>query len=110
MTLLFDQEAYRSLLVEFVPKVIETEEEHNRALAVVEQLTFKNNQTPEEQALYKLLVTLVEVYEDQNYALKKSAPHQNTRSGKPCLFRAGRNASARFQPPINVSCEYMIYW
>jgi HTH-type transcriptional regulator/antitoxin HigA len=76
MALLFDQEAYHRLLVEFTPKVIETEEEYERVLSVAEQLTFKNNKTQEEQVLHKLLVTLVEVYEEQNYALKQSAPHE----------------------------------
>jgi HTH-type transcriptional regulator/antitoxin HigA len=58
MTLTFDQAAYRKLLAEVAPKAIETEEEYDRTLAVVEQLTFKKNRTPEEQALHKLLVWL----------------------------------------------------
>ena len=70
MTLTFDQDAYRNLLAEVAPKVIETEEEYDRALAVVEQLTFKKNRTPEEQALHKLLVTLIEAYETQNYPME----------------------------------------
>jgi HTH-type transcriptional regulator/antitoxin HigA len=76
MILTFDQDAYRNLLAEVAPKVIETEEEYDRTLAVVEQLTFKKNRTPEEQALHKLLVTLIEVYETQNYPMDQSAPHE----------------------------------
>jgi HTH-type transcriptional regulator/antitoxin HigA len=53
MTLTFDQDAYRHLLAEVAPKVIETEEEYDRALAVAERLTFAKNRTPEEQALQK---------------------------------------------------------
>jgi HTH-type transcriptional regulator / antitoxin HigA len=76
MTLTFDQAAYSSLLAEVAPKVIETEEEYNRALAVAERLTFCKNRTPEEQALHKLIVTLIEAYETQNYPMDKSAPHE----------------------------------
>lgn len=63
MTLTFDQNAYRNLLAEIAPVAIDTEEEYERVLKVVEQLTFKKNRTTEEQALHKLLVILVEVYE-----------------------------------------------
>lgn len=76
MTLTFDQAAYSSLLAEVAPKVIETEEEYDRALAVVERLTFCKNRTPEEQALHKLIVTLIEAYEVQNYPMDESAPHE----------------------------------
>ena len=63
MTLTFDQSAYRNLLAEVVPSVIDTESEYERVLKVVEQLTFKKNRTTEEQALHKLLVILIEAYE-----------------------------------------------
>ncbi len=76
MTLTFDQDAYRNLLAEVAPKVIETEEEYDRTLAVVEQLTFAKNRTPEERALHKLLVTLIEAYEAQNYPMPQAAPHE----------------------------------
>ena len=76
MTLTFDQAAYRNLLAEIAPKVIETEEEYDRALAVVEQLTFKKNRTPEERALHKLLVTLIEAYEAHSYPMAQSAPYE----------------------------------
>ncbi|WP_293127884.1 transcriptional regulator [Microcoleus sp. bin38.metabat.b11b12b14.051] len=55
---------------------IETEEEYDRLLAVAQRLTFAKNRTPEERALHKLLVTLIEVYEAQNYAIDKSDPHE----------------------------------
>jgi HTH-type transcriptional regulator/antitoxin HigA len=50
MTLTFDQDVYRNLLAEVAPKVIETQEEYDRALAVAERLTFAKNRTPEERA------------------------------------------------------------
>ncbi|MBD0341039.1 MAG: transcriptional regulator, partial [Microcoleus sp. Co-bin12] len=44
--------------------------------AVAERLTFAKNLTPEERVLYKLLVTLIEVYETENYPMDKSEPHE----------------------------------
>jgi HTH-type transcriptional regulator / antitoxin HigA len=76
MTLTFDQDAYRNLLAEVAPKAIETEEEYDRTLALVERLTFKKNRTPEERTLHKLLVTLIEAYEAQNYPMEQAAPHE----------------------------------
>ncbi|TBR60516.1 transcriptional regulator [Westiellopsis prolifica IICB1] len=76
MTLTFDQNAYRNLLAEVTPTAIETEQEYERVLQVVERLTFKKNRTIEEQILHKLLVILVEAYETQNYPMDESAPHE----------------------------------
>ncbi|MEG4287155.1 transcriptional regulator [Microcoleus sp. A006_D1] len=76
MTLTFDRANYSNLLAEVAPRAIETEEECDRLLAVAERLTFAKNRTPEEKALYKLLVTLIEVYETQNYPIDKSEPHE----------------------------------
>jgi len=76
MTLTFNQTAYCSLLTEVAPQVIETEQEYDSILAVVEQLTFKKNRTTEEQALHKLLVTLIETYEEQNYPMAQAAPYE----------------------------------
>ena len=76
MTLTFDRPNYSNLLAEVSPRAIETEEEYDRLLAVAQRLTFAKNRTPEEKALHKLLVTLIEVYEAQNYAIDKSEPHE----------------------------------
>ncbi|MBN3908799.1 MAG: transcriptional regulator [Nostoc sp. NMS1] len=76
MTLTFDQAAYSSLLAEVAPKVIETEEEYDRALTVAERLTFCKNRTPEEKGLHKLIVMLIEAYEAENYPMDESAPHE----------------------------------
>ncbi len=76
MTLTFNHVAYRDLIAEFSPKVIETEEEYDRALTVVEQLTFAKARSPEEGALHKLLVTLIEAYEAQHYPMDESQPYE----------------------------------
>ncbi|BAZ28421.1 HTH-type transcriptional regulator [Cylindrospermum sp. NIES-4074] len=76
MTLTFDQNAYSQLLAEIAPQVIENETEYKRLLKVAESLTFKKNRTPEERVLYKLLVRLIEAYEEENYPMDKSTPHE----------------------------------
>jgi HTH-type transcriptional regulator/antitoxin HigA len=75
MTLTFDGATYSKLLAEIAPRAIETQEEYDRLLAVAERLTFAKKLTPEERALYKLLVTLIEVYETENYPIE-SEPHE----------------------------------
>ena len=76
MTLTFDKTAYSNLLSQYTPQVIETEEEYDRALAIAEKLTFAKNRTPEEKALHKLVVTLIEAYEVENYPMEESAPSE----------------------------------
>jgi HTH-type transcriptional regulator/antitoxin HigA len=75
MILTFERATYSNLLAEIAPMAIETEEEYDRLLAVAERLTFAIKLTPEERALYKLLVTLIEVYETENYPIE-SEPHE----------------------------------
>jgi HTH-type transcriptional regulator / antitoxin HigA len=76
MTLTFDTNTYRDLLTEVIPVAIETEQEYDRVLKVVEELTFKKNRTTEEKALHKLLVILIEAYETENYPMEQSTPHE----------------------------------
>jgi HTH-type transcriptional regulator/antitoxin HigA len=74
MTLTFNQEVYTDLLSEVIPKIIETEAEYEQTLATVEALTFNQNRTPEQTALYKLLAMLVEVYETERYPIQDVSP------------------------------------
>ncbi len=76
MTLTIDQKTYSQLLVEASPKVIETESEYERALSIVERLTFNQNRTPEETEIHKLFVTLVEAYEIEHYSMDEPSPHE----------------------------------
>jgi HTH-type transcriptional regulator / antitoxin HigA len=66
--------------VEIVPKVIETEIEYDLFLVVVEGLLAKRqSRTPEETALFVLLVKLVEDYEREQYSIDDGiqvAPHK----------------------------------
>lgn len=74
MTLTFNREVYTGLLSEVIPKVIETEAEYEQTLAVVEALTFTQSRTPEQTALYKLLIMLIESYEAEHYPIKEASP------------------------------------
>jgi HTH-type transcriptional regulator/antitoxin HigA len=74
MTLTFDRAVYSDLLSQVTPKVIETEVEYEQTLAVVESLTFNQNRTAEQTALYKLLVLLVESYEAEHYPMSEASP------------------------------------
>ncbi|MDJ0728593.1 MAG: transcriptional regulator [Crocosphaera sp.] len=72
----FNEEAYRNLLVEIAPKVIESEEEYQQLLTITEKLTFKKNRTVEETKIYRLLVTLIEAYETENYPIEDCEPYE----------------------------------
>ncbi|WP_250124952.1 helix-turn-helix domain-containing protein [Chroococcidiopsis sp. CCMEE 29] len=74
MTPTIDKNAYASLLAEFQPQVITTEEENERALSVVEKLMAMRNRTPEQNALLNLLVILIEKFEDEHYQLNAATP------------------------------------
>lgn len=76
MTPTFNSDTYRDLLCETAPKVIESQAEYEQALTLAEELTFRENLTPEEQALYQLLVLLIETYESENYPIEPSTPHE----------------------------------
>ena len=76
MTLTFNQINYSNLLAEISPKVIETEAEYDRALAIAEKLTFDRNKTPEQRAIYQLLVMLIEAYEIKHYPMPTSTPQE----------------------------------
>jgi HTH-type transcriptional regulator / antitoxin HigA len=74
MTQAISLKVYGQLVAEVKTKVIETEDEYEQLLAVAEQLTFKQAQTPEESALYDLVTMLVEAYEAEHYPIDKSSP------------------------------------
>lgn len=67
MTPTFSSEKYGSLLSRYQPKLIKTEEENERALAIVEKLMYQRNRSIEENELYDLLITLIEKFEQEFY-------------------------------------------
>jgi HTH-type transcriptional regulator/antitoxin HigA len=76
MTLTFNPDKYSQLLVRYQPKLIRTEEENEKALAIVEELMHRPNRSPEENELYELLITLIEKFEREFYSPgEASTPH-----------------------------------
>jgi HTH-type transcriptional regulator/antitoxin HigA len=73
-----DLSRYGRLLARTVPRVIKTEEENERALAIVESLMSKGerNLSPEEDALLELLAGLIGAFEEKAYPIPRSAPHE----------------------------------
>ena len=74
MTQTTNLKVYGQIVAEVKPKVIETEDEYEQFLVVAERLTLKQNQTPEESALYDLVTMLVETYETEHYPIDRSNP------------------------------------
>ena len=66
---------YRRLLSRTMPVVIETEEENERMLAIVEKLMDKGESlSPEEDKLLKLLARLIEDFEKRYYQPRDATP------------------------------------
>ena len=76
MTQTINLKVYGQLVAEVKPKIIKTEDEYEQFLSVAERLTFKQNQTPEESALYDLVTMLVEAYELQHYEIDRASPSE----------------------------------
>ncbi|WP_299487013.1 transcriptional regulator [Acaryochloris sp. IP29b_bin.137] len=74
MTLTFNAETYGQLLADYRPRVITSEQENDAAISLAEELEHLPHQTPEQEALLDLLVTLIEKYEDTAYPIPKSSP------------------------------------
>jgi HTH-type transcriptional regulator / antitoxin HigA len=67
---------YGRLLAKFTPKVIQSEAENEEALAIVESLMVKGDQrrSAEEDALFELLVSLIERFEQSAWSLPEGDP------------------------------------
>jgi HTH-type transcriptional regulator / antitoxin HigA len=74
MTVSLDRE-YAALLAEVRPKAIETEAENELYLAEVTKLMrLGETISPAQERLLKLLVNLIESFEDKHYQLKSATP------------------------------------
>ena len=73
-TYILNPESYANLLAIYKPKVIRTDEENEQAIALAEKLAHQLNRTTEESALYDLLITLIEKYENEQYPMGESKP------------------------------------
>lgn len=74
MTTNFDPHVYGKLLAEYLPGVIDTEAENERALKLILTLMKKGEtgRSPEETRLLELLVALVEDFEQAEYPMGES--------------------------------------
>lgn len=72
----FNNAVYAKLVAKAAPKVITTEEENDRILAIIEPLMEKgeDNLSPEEDALLELLARLVHEYEEDVYPIPDATP------------------------------------
>lgn len=75
MTLTINPESYAQLLAKYQPKVIETEAENDRTIALAQELEHKANRTSEEDTILELLITLIEKFEDEQYFIPSGTPH-----------------------------------
>lgn len=82
MTLTIDSQQYLQLLdgLQLIPKIIESEAEYQQYLSVTESLIAKKDRrSSEETALFRLLVKLIEDYEEDTFAFSDWAnlsPHE----------------------------------
>ena len=74
MTLTFNPETYAQLLAKYQPKVITNDTENEQAILIAEELAHKTSRTSEESALYELLITLIEKYENDTYPMGETTP------------------------------------
>ncbi len=66
---------YSRLVAKARPMIINTEEENNRMLVIVEQLMKKNDKlTKEEGKLLELLGSLISDFEEKHYPVRKATP------------------------------------
>jgi HTH-type transcriptional regulator/antitoxin HigA len=75
--LVIDDRKYARVLAKVLPRVITTDEEHERMLAEVETLMDKGERrTAEEDAALELMVCLVKDYEEEHHPLADPTPQE----------------------------------
>ncbi len=73
--LAIDDRKYARVLAKIRPRVITTDQEHQRMLAEIEKLMDRGvRRTPEEDAVLDLMVRLVQDYEREHHALPDPTP------------------------------------
>lgn len=71
---MFDQNIYIQLLSSIAPKKIESEEQYEKYLLLVEPLLFDSTKTEEEQMVGHILAILIEEYEKKYYPTPEPEP------------------------------------
>src|SRR5258707_9052853 len=76
-TLVIDNKKYARVLAKVLPRVITSEEEHERMLAELEKVMDKGeHRTAEEDAALDLMVRLIKDYEEEHYPLPDPTPQE----------------------------------
>lgn len=73
-TMILDPARYGELCAATLPKAIESDREFDRLVALMEEIDFKENPTPEERALSAMLMILIQDYDDKHHELPKTTP------------------------------------
>jgi len=75
--LIIDNKKYGRVLARVLPRVIMTDEEHERLLGELENLMDKGERrTAEEDAALELMVRLIKDYDEQHYPLPDPGPRE----------------------------------
>src|SRR5258708_28691794 len=75
--LVIDDKKYARVLAKVLPRVITTDEQHERMLAEVEKLMDKgDHRTAEEDAALDLIVRLIKDYQEEHHPLPDPSPHE----------------------------------
>jgi hypothetical protein len=93
--IVIDNKKYARVLAKVLPRVITTDEEHERMLAEAEKLMDKGeHRSAEEDAALDLMVRLIKDYEVEHYPLDRSEPSRNVGvSDGAAEFEASRPSS-----------------
>ena len=76
-TLVLDNKKYARVLAKVLPRVITSNQEHERLLAEVEILMDKGeHRTAEEDAALELMVRLIQNYEEEHHPLPNPSPEE----------------------------------
>ena len=72
-----DDKKYSRVLARTLPRILQTAEDHLRALSVVEELMDAGSRrTVEEDAVLELMVRLIQDYEEKHHPLSDPTPHE----------------------------------
>jgi HTH-type transcriptional regulator/antitoxin HigA len=71
---MIDEAVYRQTLLEFPPHPIRSDEENEKAIAMLEALVSPSGLTIEQKAVAEVLVTLIESYEQKRHAIESTSP------------------------------------
>jgi HTH-type transcriptional regulator / antitoxin HigA len=71
---MFNQENYLNLLCSIAPKKIESEEQYEKYLPIVESFLFATTRTEEQEMVGHILALLVEEYEEKHYPIPELTP------------------------------------